>query len=327
MLLLATLALADSSSCITCCRQNGLEDCSAELRVVGERSVVTASGDAWEVTGLWVLGCGGDVRFLAGAFVGLDHQPQQGEIVGDDVSITSVKCFGEACSLPARACVTSSRYGGFALQDCSTFQPISDRALQGVPAGAVLKVSVEGRTIVGERYTVEMVEVPPQPEHAYVDPVALQKEAVVATPPAPATGLAPMDMTLPPDPPVSCNALSEVVAREARRRVDSGDDRRLAGDYGMAFKEYRASLTMDPCNHNAWIGLGHTAMALGRPDLAIHALRDATTLNPSHYGAWTMLGQAYEAILQRGLAYQAYVQALALSPGYSEAVEGAARTR
>lgn len=475
MLLLASFAFADPQACTACCRKAGLEDCGAELHVVGDRSDVRQSGGTWSVTGLWVIGCGGTARYMAGSYATTSHRPRVGEIVGDDVSATSVRCFGDACQLPAQVCVTTVSGGAFALVDCKSFAPVGDALLTtGAPSPAwsstsaapssatqAVKVSVDGRTIYAAAYAGDGVAdaaVPEEPTRSTPaatsswspppvppattswdddepaapapavnepEPVAAptpapsnvpdlhtgpsiqwsspapapaavpstarsetpsgqslgapdadgyyplpgidddpiipgdddwKKTAAAAAPapaprPAPAPSPAPVvtasvmppapslggtststsggsgDLSLPPDPPATCRALSDIVAKEARRRVDAGDDRRMAADFAAAFKEYRAALTMDPCNANAWIGLGQSARSLGRADFAVHALKEATTLAPQHYGAWTMLGQSYEDLHQPAQAYEAYTQALALSPDYSPAMEGAQRTR
>jgi len=160
------------------------------------------------------------------------------------------------------------------------------------------------------------------------------------TPAAPTTTTAPSTFTpqqstdpmatlaasLPTDPPETCKATSDALRGEARKRVDSGDDRRMRKDAMGALQEYRAALTMDVCNAYAWNGIGDIANDAARPDLAVRALRNTTRLLPGHYGAWTMLGKNYEALRQMPLAAEAYTKALELRPGLPEALDGWRRT-
>lgn len=169
-------------------------------------------------------------------------------------------------------------------------------------------------------------------------PVYTPPPAPVYTPPAPAVTapvttsapssdpMAALAATLPADPPAACKAPAEALRGEARKRVDSGDDRRIRKDALGALQEYRAALTMDPCNAYAWNGIGDIANEAARPDLAVRALRNTTRLLPGHYGAWSMLGRNYEALRQNTLAAEAYAKALELRPGLPEALDGWRRT-
>ncbi len=130
---------------------------------------------------------------------------------------------------------------------------------------------------------------------------------------------------LPRDPPSECEAPMEALRGEARKQVMTGDDLRMGKDAAGAIQKYRAALSMDSCNGYAWLGLGESAVALSRPDIAIRALRNATTLMPQHYGAWTELGQCYEAIGQAEMAVGAYKKAVALKPGLEIPLAGLQR--
>jgi tetratricopeptide (TPR) repeat protein len=130
---------------------------------------------------------------------------------------------------------------------------------------------------------------------------------------------------LPRDPPAECEAPMEALRGEARKQVMAGDDLRLGKDAAGAIQKYRAALSMDACNGYAWLGLGESAVAIDRPDIAIRALRNATTLLPQHYGAWTELGQSYEAIRQLDLAVAAYKKAVALKAGLEIPLAGLQR--
>lgn len=130
---------------------------------------------------------------------------------------------------------------------------------------------------------------------------------------------------LPRDPPAECEAPMEALRGEGRKQVMAGDDLRLGNDAAGAIQKYRAALSMDACNGYAWLGLGESAVAIDRPDIAIRALRNATTLMPQHYGAWTELGQSYEAIRQVELAVAAYKKAVALKAGLEIPLAGLQR--
>ncbi|MES2642570.1 MAG: hypothetical protein V4850_24005 [Myxococcota bacterium] len=157
-------------------------------------------------------------------------------------------------------------------------------------------------------------------------PVAPAPPVAAPQPPPSSDPMAALAATLPADPPTACKPPADALRGEARKRVDSGDDRRIKKDALGALQEYRAALTMDPCNAYAWNGIGDIANEAARPDLAVRALRNTTRLLPGHYGAWTMLGRNYEALRQNVLAAEAYAQALQLRPGLPEALDGWRRT-
>lgn len=335
VLLSVAAAWADSNGCLSCCQDRGIEDCSPELRVVGDRSSIRRNGAGFEVTGLWLISCEGGARFLSGAVADLYTEPVVGQIVGDGISTATVSCFGDNCAMPAGLCVGTTA-AGYRLVDCESFGPVTDALLGGTrpmnpaapPAGsgAYQRVVVDGHTVYAARADDIRTPAPPADAFLDVDPLIPTEAApVIAGLPSPAPD--PAGLSLPTRPQGDCRALSEAVAAEARRRVDAGDDRRMAQDFSAAFAEYRAAATMDPCSPNAWVGIAQSAMSLDRADLAVRALRVGTELSPRHYGAWALLGQAYEALMQRSLAHEAYVAALDASPYYPDAVEGEARTR
>ncbi|MSP54053.1 MAG: tetratricopeptide repeat protein [Myxococcales bacterium] len=130
---------------------------------------------------------------------------------------------------------------------------------------------------------------------------------------------------LPRDPPEQCQPPPDALRSESRKQVMTGDDLRLAKDASGAIQKYRAAISMDSCNGYGWIGLGESAILLGRPDLAVRTLRNATMLMPQHYGAWLELGQAYESINEVEAAISSYQRALAVKPGLAGAVDGLAR--
>lgn len=164
----------------------------------------------------------------------------------------------------------------------------------------------------------------PAPAPVPVAPSAYNTPPPTSTAPK-LDAVAQLTQGLPRDPPEECEAPIEALRSEARKQVMTGDDLRLGKDAAGAIQKYRAALSMDACNGYAWLGLGESAVALERPDIAIRALRNATTLLPQHYGAWTELGQAYEAIQQVDMAISAYKKALALKPGLAVPMAGVQR--
>jgi hypothetical protein len=164
---------------------------------------------------------------------------------------------------------------------------------------------------------------PPAP--AVAEPAATTAVSTFTAQPS-TDPMATLAATLPADPPETCKVTGDALRGEARKRVDSGDDRRMRKDALGALQEYRAALTMDVCNAYAWNGIGDIANDAARPDLAVRALRNTTRLLPGHYGAWTMLGKNYEALRQMKLAAEAYTKALELRPGLPEALDGWRRT-
>ena len=163
----------------------------------------------------------------------------------------------------------------------------------------------------------------PSPTPPPVGPTALYSPAPTTLPKPDA--IAQLTEGLPKDPPDDCEPPGDALRGEARKQVMTGDDLRMAKDAAGAVQKYRAALSMDSCSGYAWLGLGESAVALDRPDIAIRALRNATTLLPKHYGAWTALGLAYEATRQVSLAVAAFRMAIELKPGLEAASAGLTR--
>jgi hypothetical protein len=130
---------------------------------------------------------------------------------------------------------------------------------------------------------------------------------------------------LPSDPTASCAPPSEAARAEARTLANAAEELRIAGRFNDALARFRAVVQIDRCNAWGWLGIGQTATALARPDVAVRALRNAVTLLPRHYGAWTELGKAYETVGDASRAASAYQSALAVRPDYAEAAAGARR--
>jgi hypothetical protein len=346
-------ARAADDACFACCQAGGLASCQAEIRVYGEGARVAREGAVWRVVGLWEIGCDGVGVFNAGATVVLDHSPLVGELIMQALNPLQVHCFTQACALPATTCVTpSDDLGRFFLLDCDTELPVDGITLSDVKPVTRLPstkvVVVDGRPLVVQPVTGTVfaagttngAHAPARSGSPRIAPTgaATPVASVPAPAPVPAYTPAPpvappssdpmaaLAATLPADPPTACKAPADALRGEARKRVDSGDDRRIKKDALGALQEYRAALTMDPCNAYAWNGIGDIANEAARPDLAVRALRNTTRLLPGHYGAWTMLGRNYEALRQNTLAAEAYAQALQLRPGLPEALEGWRRT-
>lgn len=359
--LLVPPAAAADDACFACCRAGGLASCDAELRVYGEGARVAREGTVWRVVGLWEIGCNGVGVFDPGATVVLDHAPLVGELVMQALNPLQVHCFSQACALPATTCLTpSDELGRFFLLDCESEVPVEGFTLANVspvtrlPSAKV--VVVDGRPLVVQPVTGTAfvagtsngAHAPSKSGSPRVGPAGASVPAPVATvlpmtAPAPVVTqtrnptptathtpssdpMAALAASLPADPPAACKPAPDALRAEARKRVDSGDDRRIKNDALGALQEYRAALTMDACNAYAWNGIGDIANAAARPDLAVRALRNTTRLLPGHYGAWTMLGKNYEALRQPALATEAYAKALELRPGLPEALDGWQRT-
>ncbi|MDP2312524.1 MAG: hypothetical protein Q8P41_06425 [Pseudomonadota bacterium] len=354
-------ARAADEGCYACCQAGGLASCNAELRVYGEGSRLSREGGSWRIVGLWEIGCGGQGVFNAGATVALDHPPLGGELVMQAVNPLQVHCFQQACAVPATTCVSpADDMGRFFLLDCQSDLPVDGSILANVtPVTRVPNarvVVVDGRPLVvtpvtgnafaagtrngaqapassgtrpattttyGTTTPAYTPPTPAPPTATYTPPAPVPTAQPSAPPSDPMSALA---ATLPADPPDTCKAPGEAVRGEARKRVDSGDERRMRKDALGALQEYRAALSMDVCNAYAWNGIGDIASEALRPDLAVRALRNTTRLLPGHYGAWTMLGKNYEALRQSVLAAEAYSKALELRPGLPEALDGWRRT-
>lgn len=351
-LLAVAPARADDADCTACCRAGGLPACPSALAFVGEGTTSTARDGRWETRGAWILACDGSARPDPEAVHYGKAEPRFGDVVFPFDPL-SVSCIRQACARPAGACVgTPDERGISQVVGCDDGLPLDARALRRPPAprsgGARLVVVVDGHPVVAERAEGGSAAARPVATTAAATasrpaPVAPQAAPIPAPTPAPPvaqapaeaspwgpvspSAAAPFQLELPAEPADPCAPPADAMRAEARKRVDLGDDRRMAKDRVGAAREYRAALTMDTCNGYAWLGVGEAAQALDRPDLAIRALRVATRLLPRHHGALVLLAKAYEGFGQRPSAAEAYRKALELSPGLPDAVEGYARTR
>jgi len=269
------------------------------------------------------------------------------------VAATTVRPSGAATAVPATSAAA-------AVVPASSTAPTA--AQTTVTGSAATVVVIEGRTIYAQRAPTPPVAAASPPVAVASPPVAVASPPVaVASPPvvvaspsvvgsaasaepavriqppamsggassAPAVSASPADPfggALPADPPAECYASEGARGVEARAQVMSGDDKRVAGDSAGAVAAYRAAVSLDPCSAYGWLGMGQSALALSRPDIAVRALRNTTRLMPTHYGAWSDLGRAYEAIGQPTLAHDAYEEALERQPNLPEANAGWRRT-
>lgn len=346
-MLLLPAAFAGGATCVQCCQAGGLGGCSTELQVHGEGSVTAREAAGWRVTGLWEVSCGGEGMFDPGATVRMDHEPLPGEVLMPQANPLKVHCVRQSCDLPVDTCLSAANASGHVyLLGCDDGLAAGARALRTAPTrpryASPVVVVVDGKPLVAEPtaatprptgivagapagVTVPPAVVPGTPALGPGTP------AVVPGVPAGASALPPdalaeLTAPLPKDPTVPCRAAGDAVRSEARKRVDIGDERRVARDMAGAIHEYRAALSMDGCSAYGWLGLGQTAASLGRPDIAVRALENATRILPAHYGAWSSLGRAYEDVGQIDRAARAYDRALALNPSLGEALEGRRRT-
>ncbi len=317
--------------------------------------MATAEGGAWRVLGLWFLDCAGQGRFEAGSTAVVSTMPVSGELLLAATPTQALHCFAQACSYPADACFDTMAEGRLRLVDCrdGAAMPAAKLAQPGPePPGSEAIIAV-----VGDRpLVVTPVDAPPpraEPSQACCGSSSGDglfghetRAAVVTrtgTEPARPTDVsaAPPSLGSPepysgasgdfvlavPEPPLTADCgTSEVLRTESRRRVDAGNEAVIRGEIQVAIDEYRAALTLDPCNPYAWADLGALALRLERAADAALALSQAVELQPRHYTAYTNLGLAYEFLGQPELAYDAFGVALTLRAHHVPAQEGRQRT-
>ena len=322
LLLLTTLAFADDTTCLACCAAGGLATCPTRLTVRTEFSKLGPSGMDTHVQGAWQLSCDGSGYFDAGASEDVDHEPDYAEVLGSGLNPLAVHCFAQACALPRNVCVGPANLNGdVQLVGCIDGMPASQPDLAAGPPPAsgrsALVVVIDGHPLVAE-LAAPLSGAPASPFPPEPIPLA-------ATPPQPAAG--PATLALPDDPPDPCGAAPDAIRAEARKRVGTGDDHRLADRVDEALRDYKAALTLDRCNGYAWMSIAQLAADGGRTDLVIRALKNTTRLVPRYPAAWSMLGRAYETFGQRSMAADAWRTATELAPGNAEAIEGYMRTR
>ena len=355
-----TAAHAGEDECVACCRAAGLSGCRTSLRMYGDGSVATAEGGAWRVLGLWFLDCDGRGRFETGSTAVVATMPVSGELLLSSTHSQAFHCFTQACSYPEDACFDVMTEGRVRLVDCrdGASMPAVKLAQPGpAPPGAETIIAVVGdRPLVVTPVDPSSTPQPPgapspssccggsagtglfgrEAQSAVITQTELSARPLVDASPVPphrlegefqrtaaSTDSYVLDV---PEPPLSNSCgTSEVLRTESRRRVDAGNEATLKGSLQQAIDEYRAALTLDPCNPYAWADLGALALQLGHPADAALSLSQAVELQPRHYTAYTNLGLAYEALGQPSLAYEAFGVALGIRPHHQAALQGQQR--
>jgi len=275
----------------------------AELTVFGPGSEYYENSKSLEggaVVGAWTLSCDGKGRFDEFASAPFSGRPVMGQVSTNGVPKAALRCFVESCTLPANTC-PGQVDGAPVIEAC------------GGGALTALALSTPGTPRAA----------PPAPP---ASAVAAAPQAAPA-PRAAAAGaplLTVRDLALPAAPTGECQ-IADALKAESRKRVDMGNQAEITGAHADAAGEYRAALTMNPCNANAWTNLGLLALSMSRPDIAARALSAAVRLRPKHYGAATALGDAYASLGQPDLARAAYEKALVARPGHRQALAGLQR--
>lgn len=154
--LLVTLALADDTTCVSCCKAGGLASCPTVIHVRTEKSGTDASGMGWDLQGVWALSCDGSGRFDPTFTATLDHEPEYAEVIGSGTNPLALHCFVEACALPQGVCVGQANLNGdVQLVGCDDTLPVDQRSLAGAPqhqpSASAVVVVIDGRPIVAEK--------------------------------------------------------------------------------------------------------------------------------------------------------------------------------
>ncbi len=363
MWFLLTVAAAGELDCRRCCDAGGIDDCEISLRVYGPESRLSQERGGWRVDGVYVIGCDGRGWFDNSKVAYLMREPVDGELAMPESDPAAIACFQRACAMPRDLALSApDAVGTRVVRTAATGLPPDRMAYRRAPGAAspagevrappaapvtatntivtgssAAVVVIEGQTIYAQRAPAPSpVPTPADPDPptriAKADPVApvapvapVPTRAPAAAAP-PVSGSDPFAIGLPPDPPAECYATDGSRGTAARAQVMAGDDKRIARDQLGAVAAYRAAITLDVCSAYGWLGMGQSALALDRPDIAARALRNATRLMPTHYGAWTELGRAYEGIQQAALAHAAFEEALARKADLPEANAGWRRT-
>jgi tetratricopeptide (TPR) repeat protein len=244
---------------------------------------------------------------------------------------SAVRCFNQACSLPAQGCLAiepssaRSKNPTWFLGHCEENRTLTDteytRPGNPGPIGAravrigdrtLVAQPIRGPSIIGSR-VIGSSEAPsgqaPKTLRAWGAPEQAHTE---------------ISLDLPDAPPANCST-PVPLQEESRRQVNLGDSANNGGDVQQAIDQYRAAISLYPCNGLAWAALGKVALSQYQFGLGVAALETATRLRPDHYGAFTNLGLAYEELGESQRAEQAFDRALDLQPGHPPALEGLRR--
>lgn len=332
-------ALAGTSALEVCCSEAGTSSCPSTLSAIGPGAQSRASGDAWEVRGVWELSCDRAPRFSPTAQRTTTRTPAAGAVL-DSISFEGAACFDAACWLPEELCVGVVEEA-VQVVHCATGTPASEGVWTETRKRA-------GRAVITDGHPIRARQVPPGALLGAVGPVpsastaaprpapasdppptpasAAPRPAPAAAPrPEPAATLSPKDLEIPDPPPDPCVTRS-TLRQPSNQQVDLGNEAMIHGDRAAALGHYRAAIAVNRCNAFAWASLGDALLGAGGPEAALEALASATTLMPTHFQAWTSRGRAAEALGRYADAAEAYGEALASRPGFGPAEAGLART-
>jgi hypothetical protein len=285
-------ASADAPALDACCQAAGLTECPETVFALGEESVQISSPTGTSVSGAWALSCTSGPVWDE-AFHGTSTQSATTGTLLGGLSPEAAACFDASCRLPEGTCVRPS--GQTVMLSRCTGTPIMNDAAFTAPLR-----DARGAVVIGNRVVGSAVE--------------------------PASASAAPDPTVPPAPPMPCTAATSL-RLAANEQIDAGNEAMVHEDLTTALDRYRAALTMDRCNAQAWAALGDALLSAGYPTEARTALDLATRLMPTHAHAWTRLGEASEAEGDRQAARTAYQKALVQSPGYAPAEQGLHRVQ
>lgn len=124
-----------------------------------------------------------------------------------------------------------------------------------------------------------------------------------------------------PAPPTRC-ATDSAMIDAAQAQAATAHDKIAGGDPITGAKHYRAALSIDPCNGNAWMGFGLLNLNAGDANSARTALNTATRLVVGNSDAWAALGHAHVALGENTEAAVAFRQAIAIDPKHTVAIIG-----
>ena len=290
---LVTAAFADAPALDACCLAAGLTDCPETVFALGDDSTQISGPTGTKVSGAWALSCTTGPAW-DDAFHGTSAQSvTTGSVLGG-LSAGAAACFDASCRLPEGTCMRASG-PTVMLSRCNGAPLAGDVAFE-----APLR-EARGAVVIGSR-VVGSGDAPPAAPVVEADP------------------------TLPDPPAMPCKAATSL-RLAANDQIDAGNEAVVANDLPTALDRYRAALTMDRCNAQAWAALGDALLSAGYPAEARTALDLATQLMPTHAHAWTRLGEASEAEGDRQAAQTAYRKALVESPGYAPAEQGLHRVQ
>lgn len=311
----------------SCLEAAGLPPRRAAIWVVGPESRQEVNTYGTLVTGLWELQCDGSATFDDRVISSFRTPPVNGRVLDDKVPKAALRCYVDTCIFPAGVCpgrsgedpVVEACEGGELTGAMLSSGP-GERPAPAAPAAEDLA----DPSISPPAPTIRVTPVTPAPE---LDAAPQTVVIELATPDP-----EPLDMEfddlleIPPRPEIPCDTSSALKA-ESRAHLELGNQAELVGEVERAAAEYRAALSISPCNGFAWVALGLLAERLERPDRAVRALEVALELEPGHYGAATALGRAYEQLGHDSMAASAYRAALEARPDHQPAVDGLRRVQ